>query len=634
MDTSLIALLARGPDPAGRGPAARASDVPGAGVSGGPGEGEGGFADLFSNLGASADDAPERRAPAAMPSGEPAAAPAPTAAGDAAPGPRALAERPGLLPAPAAASLGATIPAPPEQAPAGPAEPVGPAAQTAARPADAPPSRGPVTGAVAGPAALAATPAAPTPPELAPPPGRAGSPASTPAAPGLTAQGAADADARPRLTGTPAATAGPAAQPLLPGAGAPPVAEADGAADRPAAAGTVRIETARQAPQADLAAPPRPQPRGPAGEPASKASAEPVRVPAESPPGARRPEPAPAPPPPAKAAAGVQAAKTSPPHRLAEQGDRGTPAAPPATQPTAELAGQAPQTGTDTEEPDRRRIAMEAPPIGRSRPDSAAQAAAQASAVPKMERTAAPEGSAPKPARPAPALSPEAPAAANRAAERAAERRPAPSPTVDPVAPTADPKPAAPADPAPAPPRLKGEAARGDTSRGQGETRHGQPILQTAGPAQTPAAPAATPWPASAPAGTEAARVVAPQIATALTAQTAPGRLDLQLDPPELGRIEIVLEIADQGLRATLAAERPATGDLIRRHGEMLLQQLQDAGFADIDLRFADGRGSGRGGSGPPEGGAAPGGRAAGPDVEHRTAELPAHGSDGLDLRL
>ena len=60
------------------------------------------------------------------------------------------------------------------------------------------------------------------------------------------------------------------------------------------------------------------------------------------------------------------------------------------------------------------------------------------------------------------------------------------------------------------------------------------------------------------------------------------------LDPPELGRVEIVMEIAEQGVRATLTAERQATGDMIRRHAEMLAQQFQDAGFDDIDLAFHD----------------------------------------------
>ncbi|MEM1344189.1 MAG: flagellar hook-length control protein FliK [Pseudomonadota bacterium] len=100
----------------------------------------------------------------------------------------------------------------------------------------------------------------------------------------------------------------------------------------------------------------------------------------------------------------------------------------------------------------------------------------------------------------------------------------------------------------------------------------------------TPTAP--TTSPSTAPGLSETARALAPQIATALQAHPGSGRIRVELDPPELGRIEIGLDIADQGLRATLVADKSATSDLLRRHSEMLLQQLQDAGFAEIDLQF------------------------------------------------
>lgn len=133
------------------------------------------------------------------------------------------------------------------------------------------------------------------------------------------------------------------------------------------------------------------------------------------------------------------------------------------------------------------------------------------------------------------------------------------------------------------------------------------------------------------PSGPEAARVVVPQIASAIATQHAPGRIEIQLDPPELGRIEIALEIADQGLRATLSAERAMTGDMIRRHGELLLQQLQNAGFSDVDLRFGDTQRDDQGDRGQrPElrdSGSAP------VDGKAPTA-LGASASDGLDLRL
>lgn len=88
-------------------------------------------------------------------------------------------------------------------------------------------------------------------------------------------------------------------------------------------------------------------------------------------------------------------------------------------------------------------------------------------------------------------------------------------------------------------------------------------------------------------------RSLLPQIVGA--AQTAPGggTIDLMLDPPELGRIEIVLELSDNNLRATLNSERASTGDLIRRHATMLAQHFEDAGFENVDLSFAQQGGEG-----------------------------------------
>ncbi|MEM8595197.1 MAG: flagellar hook-length control protein FliK [Pseudomonadota bacterium] len=65
-------------------------------------------------------------------------------------------------------------------------------------------------------------------------------------------------------------------------------------------------------------------------------------------------------------------------------------------------------------------------------------------------------------------------------------------------------------------------------------------------------------------------------------------RLDVVLDPPELGRVEIVLDFRDDGLRATVTGERGSTLDLLRRHADQLLAQLLEAGFADASLSFSN----------------------------------------------
>jgi flagellar hook-length control protein FliK len=91
----------------------------------------------------------------------------------------------------------------------------------------------------------------------------------------------------------------------------------------------------------------------------------------------------------------------------------------------------------------------------------------------------------------------------------------------------------------------------------------------------------------------------AQQIVAQLTVaiQRAPGdRVEIRLDPPELGRVQIELSTRDGVLHATVIAERPEVHDLMRRHAEMLRQELAAAGHAGVRLEFANGSGQGEGG--------------------------------------
>ncbi|MEM7530283.1 MAG: flagellar hook-length control protein FliK [Pseudomonadota bacterium] len=68
------------------------------------------------------------------------------------------------------------------------------------------------------------------------------------------------------------------------------------------------------------------------------------------------------------------------------------------------------------------------------------------------------------------------------------------------------------------------------------------------------------------------------------------GRVEVQLEPPELGRLEITFDFGEEGLRAAVSSDRPGTLELVRRHAEMLLQHLRAAGFenATLDLSAQD----------------------------------------------
>lgn len=137
------------------------------------------------------------------------------------------------------------------------------------------------------------------------------------------------------------------------------------------------------------------------------------------------------------------------------------------------------------------------------------------------------------------------------------------------------------------------------------------------------------------------ADAAARQIAAAISTDTSDGAIELRLDPPELGRVEIQFDFGEDSLRAVIAAERPATVDALRRHGDLLLQQLRAAGFANVDLGFGSfGSGLGRGRAGlsgldRPAPTADEGGhRTPNPMNRHPLLPQAAANDQGLDLKV
>jgi flagellar hook-length control protein FliK len=69
-------------------------------------------------------------------------------------------------------------------------------------------------------------------------------------------------------------------------------------------------------------------------------------------------------------------------------------------------------------------------------------------------------------------------------------------------------------------------------------------------------------------------------VTIAAHAQSGKSRFDIRLDPPELGRIEVRLNVDGSGnVSSRLIAERPETLDLLRRDAPHLERALQDAGL-------------------------------------------------------
>ena len=81
-------------------------------------------------------------------------------------------------------------------------------------------------------------------------------------------------------------------------------------------------------------------------------------------------------------------------------------------------------------------------------------------------------------------------------------------------------------------------------------------------------------------------RAVAAQIVFAIARTEEPG-IEIRLDPPELGRVHIHLAPVEGGIQAVVLAQRPETHDLLRRHAELLAQELADAGFSAVTFHFS-----------------------------------------------
>lgn len=89
----------------------------------------------------------------------------------------------------------------------------------------------------------------------------------------------------------------------------------------------------------------------------------------------------------------------------------------------------------------------------------------------------------------------------------------------------------------------------------------------------------------------------AQQVADAVRQGFARGSVDVALHPEELGRVRLSFSPAEAGLTITIQADRPETLDLLRRHADLLGNDLRQQGFGTISFEFGaqggrDGRGA------------------------------------------
>ncbi len=82
----------------------------------------------------------------------------------------------------------------------------------------------------------------------------------------------------------------------------------------------------------------------------------------------------------------------------------------------------------------------------------------------------------------------------------------------------------------------------------------------------------------------EVARAVAGQLAAAISTRPSAGSVEIALNPEELGRVSITLNGREDGFYLTIAAERPETLDLMRRHIAILSAEFERLGYGDLSL--------------------------------------------------
>lgn len=153
------------------------------------------------------------------------------------------------------------------------------------------------------------------------------------------------------------------------------------------------------------------------------------------------------------------------------------------------------------------------------------------------------------------------------------------------------------------------------------------PVSQ-AGSVTAPSAPTVT--------ATPPAQIMS-QIASAVMPNSTPITHDqvteIALDPPELGRVRMILSQMDSGLISmTVIADRPETLDLLRRNADLLAQEFAQSGLAGSEFSFQGGGQNKTAGHGDMHRADAP--SALAEPSESPASPLPQSKTNGLDLRL
>ena len=85
------------------------------------------------------------------------------------------------------------------------------------------------------------------------------------------------------------------------------------------------------------------------------------------------------------------------------------------------------------------------------------------------------------------------------------------------------------------------------------------------------------------------ARAVTNQIVQLFARATAEGTVEVRLQPEELGRVRLALSPVEAGVTVHISAERQDTLDLLRRHVDLLANDLLSQGYENLSFSFGQG---------------------------------------------
>jgi hypothetical protein len=400
------------------------------------------------------------------------------------------------------------------------------------------------------------------------------SPAGQPPQPSAAAKPGSDASIFAALiqalTGTPAASTAPATP--APGeldgeaGAATPEGEADGREGE--GLGETDLPALVQLPGLELPVPPLPAPRMQIGDPATASAGTPAPqigtaaspgAGAPVPPSASSAEPQTVPPPSAQAVELAKALGASTQVHVTTESAAPPPPSPVVGGAVVAAALQEAPAAAAAAEPLIRAIAQEpkkAPPVA----GVASPAAGEATKT--SETAAAASGNSTRPAQQKVEAAPT-PAAADA---DGAPAIPAPSSSLGSASPT---------QPEATAPEAGAAAAKGSESQA---TANQPPAFASTAGAQPAAAAPDRAAPPMFPAPPPAAGQVSVHIAKAVRAGV--DRIDIQLAPASLGRVEIALDLSDsQQVRATISAESKEALELLRGDARVLERALNDAGL-------------------------------------------------------